>query len=93
MLSPDIPSIHIQASGLSADDLEVVYFSREDMRNMAGWLINKCISDEDLGSFATQGLTKEEEHIMGSIERHEDKWRKRTCPAAKSCCSDLRTSC
>ena len=78
MLRSDTCSIQFQASGPSAEDLEVVYFSGDDMRNMAGWLIDQCVSDENLGGFATLGLSNAEDYITGPTIRHEDKWRKRT---------------
>lgn len=48
------------------------------MRNMAGWLIDQCISSENLGGFATYGLANAEDYITGPTVRHEDEWRKRT---------------
>ena len=48
------------------------------MRNMAGWLIDQCISNENLGGFVTLGLANAEDYITDPTIRHEDKWRKKT---------------
>ena len=59
------------------------------MRNMAGWLIDQCVSNENLGGFATHSLANAETYITGPTVRHEDKWRKR----GNVRCSDLYTAC
>lgn len=61
------------------------------MRNMAGWLIDRCISEENLGGFATYGLANAEDYITGPKVRHEDEWRKITKPPARICTFNANT--
>lgn len=63
------------------------------MRNMAGWLIDQCISDENLGGFATHSLANAEDYITNPTVRYEDTWRKGTTTLTAQICPSFANIC
>lgn len=48
--------IQFHTSGESAEEKDPIIINPKDIRDMAGWVLDKCVLEEELGGFVTKNL-------------------------------------
>ena len=68
--------LQFQACGEAAHQLQTIEFVPNDLRMMAGWVINKCVRDEFLGGYTTREIANTLDYVTDAMTFHEDPFRK-----------------
>ncbi len=73
--------IVLYASGPSVEEIDFIYFSGDDIRDMAGWIIDRCVSskaDDPGGGFATSDLSNTIDYLGKPSVKYDDPYCKTT---------------
>ncbi|KAL2054406.1 hypothetical protein ABVK25_005154 [Lepraria finkii] len=64
--------LQFQACGEAAHDLHTIEFAPNDLRMMAGWVIDQCVRGELLGGYTTRKIANTLDYVTDAMTFHED---------------------
>lgn len=77
--------IQLMVSGKRAQDVPYIVLSGEEVRHMAGWIIDQCVSvttEDKRGGYITKGLANTIDYLTRPDISYEDPFRKLPSRAA-----------
>ncbi len=74
-------SIQFDASGKYVEEHTTeLWFRPDDIRHMAGWVIDQCVDGEKLGGFVTKGIASTTSYLSAPSTKILDELRKQITP-------------
>lgn len=67
--------IQFHTSGESAEEKDPIIINPKDIRDMAGWVLDKCVLEEELGGFVTKNLANAVDWLLDLKSELEHRYR------------------